>query len=105
MHYTEHLRRLTIDAEHLDDAPDHRTVPVLDAKTRSLVRLAALVAVAAAAPSLQREIDDAVAAGAEAPEIVAVLDEILPVVGRPRIVIAAPRVAAALGEDLDLIGD
>lgn len=104
--YSEHLRRLTIDdADRRDEAAPVAAPPTLDAKTRSLVRLGALVAVCASGPSICREVDDAVSAGAGACEIVDVLDVIMPLVGRPRIVTAAPRVARALGDDLDLLVD
>lgn len=100
MDYSDHLRRLTIDSEssEADSASD------LDEQTRSLVRLGALICVAAAESSIRREVDSAVAAGASAAQIVAVLDAVAPVVGRPRIVKAAPKVAVALGADLDLLG-
>jgi alkylhydroperoxidase/carboxymuconolactone decarboxylase family protein YurZ len=98
--YSDHLRRLTIDGDvnDADDAAD------LDGRTLSLIRLGALVCVAAAESSIRKEVDSAVAAGASPAQIVAVLDAIAPVVGRPRIVKAAPKVAVALGADLDLLG-
>lgn len=106
MDFAEHLRRLSIDDERRPGARmDPPETPTLDARTRSLVRLAALVAVAAAAPSIRREIDDAVSAGADAQQIVSVLDAIIPIVGRPRVVTAAPKVALALDVDLDLLGE
>lgn len=105
MDYSEHLRRLSIDDERrLGESPDPPDLS-LDAKTRCLVRLGALIAVSAAAPSIGREIDDAVSAGADAGQIVSVLDAIMPVVGRPRVVTAAPKVALALGVDLDLLSN
>ncbi|WP_431797246.1 carboxymuconolactone decarboxylase family protein [Microbacterium kunmingense] len=99
MDYSDHLRRLTVDGDisDADDAPD------LDERTLSLVRLGALVCVAAAESSIRKEVDSAVAAGASPAQIVAVLDAISPIVGRPRIVKAAPKVAVALGDDLDLL--
>lgn len=98
--YLDHLRRLTIDGDggDVDEATD------LDDRTRSLVRLGALICVAAAESSIRREVDSAVAAGASPGQIVAVLDAVAPVAGHPRIVKAAPKVAVALGEDLDLLG-
>jgi alkylhydroperoxidase/carboxymuconolactone decarboxylase family protein YurZ len=106
MDYAEHLRRLCIDDERIPDAWTGDPGPsALDARTRCLVRLGALVAVSATAPSIHREIDEAVSAGADADAIVGVLDAIMPVVGRPRVVTAAPKVAVALGVDLDLLGE
>lgn len=104
MDYLDHLRRLSIDGderpgEHPDATAD------LDAKTRCLVRIGALVAVSASAASMRKEVDDAVSAGAQPAEIASVLDAIMPHVGRPRVVKAAPRVLLALGVELDLLDD
>jgi alkylhydroperoxidase/carboxymuconolactone decarboxylase family protein YurZ len=73
----------------------------LDSKTLALVRLAALVAVGGAVPSFGAQADAAVSAGATAGEIVDVLVGIVSVVGIPRVVAAAPKVALALGYDTD----
>lgn len=98
MDHAEQLRRLALDS-HDEVTP----LGALDPKTGSLVRLGALVAVLAEVPSIRVEIDAAVGAGATEAEIVGVLDALLPVVGRPRVVAAAPKVALALGEDVDLL--
>jgi 4-carboxymuconolactone decarboxylase len=73
----------------------------LDPKTLALVRLAALVAVGGAVPSFGAQADAAVSAGATAAEIVDVLVGVIPVVGLPRVVAAAPKLAMALGYDTD----
>jgi alkylhydroperoxidase/carboxymuconolactone decarboxylase family protein YurZ len=75
--------------------------PILDSKSLALVRLAALVAVGGAVPSYGAQADAAVDAGATAAEIVEVLVAVVPVVGLPCVVAAAPRLALALGHDLD----
>ena len=75
--------------------------PELDPKTLALVRLAALVAVGAAVPSYGAQTDAAVSAGATAAEIVDVLVGVVPVVGLPCVVAAAPKLALALGYDTD----
>ena len=67
----------------------------------ALVRLAALVAVGGAIPSYGAEADAAVGAGATAAEIVDVLVGVVPVVGLPAVVAAAPSLAMALGYDVD----
>ena len=104
--YLDHLRRLSIDAEQRSAAPAETDgAGALDAKTQALLRLAALVAVAAAAASIRKAVDEAVSAGAGTAEIVAVLDVVMPQVGRPRVVKAAPKFAGALGLDLDLVAD
>ena len=64
-------------------------------------RLAALVAVGGAVPSYGAQADSAVSAGATAAEIVDVLVGVIPVVGLPCVVAAAPKLALALGYDLD----
>jgi 4-carboxymuconolactone decarboxylase len=100
--HTERLRRLAIsDAHFLDDVdPRVRSEPGgLDAKTLSLVRLAALVAVGGAEPSYGAQADAAVDAGATAAEIVDVLVGVIPVVGLPCVVAATPKLALALGYD------
>ena len=104
MDYTERLRRLAFsDARIADDLLDRAGVgsAELDPKTLALVRLAALVAVGAAVPSYGAQADAAVSAGATAAEIVDVLVGVLPVVGLPLVVAAAPRLASALGYDTD----
>jgi alkylhydroperoxidase/carboxymuconolactone decarboxylase family protein YurZ len=73
----------------------------LDTKTLALVRLGALVAVGGAVPSYGAHADAAIDAGATAAEIVDVLVAVLPVVGLPCVVAAAPKLALALGHDVD----
>ena len=73
----------------------------LDPKTLALVRLAALVAVGGALPSYGAHADAAVNAGASAAEIVEVLIGVVPIVGLPSVVAAAPNLAMALGYDTD----
>ena len=104
MDYTEQLRRLAINDPRLVDDLDRGTgleTQELDPKTLTLVRLAALVAVGGAIPSFGAHADAAVDAGATAAEIVAVLIGVVPVVGLPCAVKAAPRLAMALGYDTD----
>lgn len=72
----------------------------LDAKTCALSRIASLVALDAGAPSYLSAVDAAHAAGATDPEIVGCLACVLPSVGVPRVVSAAPKLALALGYDV-----
>ena len=86
--YTEQLRRLAInDANFARDciAGAGGGSGELDARTLALVRLAALVAVGGAVSSYGAQADAAVDAGATAAEIVE----------------AAPKLATALGYDID----
>ncbi len=71
-----------------------------DAKTHALVRLGALVCVDAATPSYLAAVDVARDSGATDDEIVGTLVALVPVVGIPRVVSAAPRLGLALGFDV-----
>src|SRR5688500_2340224 len=102
--YTEGLRRLAIsDARVLDDGVDRggSQHEGLGARTLALVRPAALVAVGGAEPSYGAFADDAVAAGATVVEIVDVLVGVISVVGLPCVVAASPKLALALGYDIN----
>ncbi len=104
MDYTDRLRRLAINDERLaeDDLGDLGVgAEGLDPKSLALARVAALVAVGGAEPSFGSQADAAVSAGATPAEIVDVLVGIIPVVGLPRVVAAAPLVAMALGYDIE----
>ncbi|WP_173923836.1 carboxymuconolactone decarboxylase family protein [Agromyces sp. Marseille-P2726] len=104
MDYTERLRRLAINDERLvdDDLGDlGARFDNLDPKTLALARVAALVAVGGPEPSFGSQADAAVSAGATPDEIVDVLIGIIAVVGVPLVVAAAPKVAMALGLDVD----
>jgi alkylhydroperoxidase/carboxymuconolactone decarboxylase family protein YurZ len=102
--YTELLRSLAVnDARFAEgDIGGAGVAPgELDPKVLALVRLAALVAVGGAVPSFGAQADAAVSAGATAAEMVDVLVGVVPVVGLPRVVAAAPKLAMALGYDTD----
>ena len=104
MDYTERLRRLAInDPRFAADIVDRADVEPreLDPKTLALTRIAALIAVGGAIPSYGALADAAVDAGATAAEIVDVLVGVVPVVGLPCAVAAAPNLALALGYDTD----
>jgi 4-carboxymuconolactone decarboxylase len=102
--HTEQLRRLTINdtgfTEHCLRGADAGSAG-LDPKTLALVRLAALIAVGGSGPSFGAHADAAVSAGASAAEIVDVLVGVVPTVGLPRVVAAAPTLATALGYDIN----
>ena len=74
---------------------------VLGSKTAALVRVAATIAVEAAPSSLQHAVAHALAAGARSDEIVAALEAVVPVIGAARVVSAAPKLALALGYDVE----
>lgn len=105
--YTERLRRLAVNEAGAagEDVRSLGGPTGLDPKTLALVGPAALVAVGAAEPSFGEQADAAVSAGASADEIVDVLIGVCTVVGVPRVVAAAPKLALALGHDLDDLDD
>ena len=100
--YTDRLRCLAINETRFVESV-HVEVESgdLNPKTLALVRLAALVAVGGAVPSYGAQVDAAVNAGATVAEIVDVLVGVVPVVGMPSVVAAAPKLALALGYDID----
>jgi alkylhydroperoxidase/carboxymuconolactone decarboxylase family protein YurZ len=73
----------------------------LQPKVDLLVRLGALLALGAATSSLRATVQNAVQAGASETEIVGVLVAIAPAVGLARVVSTAPRLASAIGYDLE----
>jgi alkylhydroperoxidase/carboxymuconolactone decarboxylase family protein YurZ len=73
----------------------------LDDKTEALVRLSALVALGAAAPSYLCTIQRALDAGASSDEVVDALIAVSKTVGLARVVAATSRMASALGFDID----
>ena len=104
MDYTERLRRLSLHDAGIAADPLGEVAGgpgQLDLKSVALVQLAALVAMGGTVASYGAHADAAVGAGATADEIVDVLVRVLPVVGIPRVVAAAPELASALGYDLD----
>ena len=79
----------------------HSRRSVIDERTAALVRVAATIAVDAAPSSFQHAVALALAAGATSDEIVASLEAVTPVTGAARVVQCAPKVALALGYDVD----
>lgn len=73
----------------------------LSSKVELLVRIAALLAVGAATPSLREAVGGATAAGATTTEIVGVLVSVGPTIGLASVVASAPRLALAIGYDLE----
>jgi len=106
MQLEELLRRLALNDERAvgtatGAAPQGAGAPVLDPKTRSLVRLGALLSVGAPTASCRVVVDGARVAGASDEEIVAVLMAVGPAVGGARVVEAAPRLALAIDYDIE----
>lgn len=98
MDYIDRLRRFAVNDPRLD--ADLGLEPTeLAPRDVALARLAALVAVGGAEPTYGSLVDDAVTAGATTAEIVDVLAVVVPIVGLPSVVAAAPKLALALGHD------
>jgi 4-carboxymuconolactone decarboxylase len=102
----ELLRRLALNDESavqsvLAGIPEAGGVPALDAKIRALVSLAALLAMDASTTSLKWMAETAYRAGATDDEIVGVLVTAGPELGIAGIVCGAPRLALAMGYDVE----
>jgi alkylhydroperoxidase/carboxymuconolactone decarboxylase family protein YurZ len=100
------LRRLALNDEEsvgmvLSNGPDLASAASLGPKDDLLVRLGALLALGAATSSLRATVERAIAAGATESEIVGVLIAVAPAVGLARVVSTAPRLAVAIGYDLE----
>jgi 4-carboxymuconolactone decarboxylase len=65
------------------------------------VRLAAYVALGASAGAYERAVKAAVRSGASPDEMIGVLFAVAPAVGVARVVAAAPKLATAMGFDVD----
>jgi 4-carboxymuconolactone decarboxylase len=72
----------------------------LDARTFSLVKIAALIALDAPPASYAWQVANALDAGVTPEDVLGVLRAIAPQVGGPRVVAAAPEVMVALGLSL-----
>lgn len=73
----------------------------LDARTRALVRIAALLAVDAAPATYASAVREAERTDVSPEEVVGVLVTVTPSIGIARAVSAAPHLALALGFDVD----
>ena len=102
--YEEKLRRLAIHDEESVGSAVGGTVDddsTLSARELGLIRMAATVATDAPASSFAWAASRAEAAGATADDIVGVLEAVAPIVGSAIVVSASPKVAQAVGYDLD----
>jgi 4-carboxymuconolactone decarboxylase len=103
--YKEHLRRLAVHDDALLEViaveGSSFVTSVIDQRTEALLRIAATIAVDAAPSSFQHAIAHALAAGATSDEIVATLGAVTPVTGAARVVQCVPKVALALGYDVE----
>jgi 4-carboxymuconolactone decarboxylase len=100
------LRRLAINDEQsvgmvLSNGAELAGGEVLRPKVDVLVRLGALLALGAATSSVRTTVQRALEAGATETEIVGVLIAVAPTVGLARVVSSAPRLALAIGYDIE----
>jgi 4-carboxymuconolactone decarboxylase len=100
------LRRLALNDERLVGSVLSRTAevssaPTLDRKSEALVQVGALLSVDASTASLRWTVEHAQSTGATDEEIAAVLVAIGPTVGLARVVAGAPRLALAMGYEID----
>ncbi|HEV8402935.1 MAG TPA: carboxymuconolactone decarboxylase family protein [Candidatus Limnocylindrales bacterium] len=108
--HIERLRRLSMSDRRsvdevlgdVDDADATRIGSIaLDARTVALVRIAALVALDGPASSFDAAVAVALAAGATPDDIVDTMIAVAPTVASACLVSAAPKLAVALGDDVD----
>ena len=104
--HEETLRRLALHDEGCIESVlgmhlKHDEAAGLDPKTHALVRLAGLVALAAAPVSYHWAVETALAAGATTDDIVGTLVAVAPISGLARVIAATPEVALAIGYNID----
>jgi 4-carboxymuconolactone decarboxylase len=96
--HEEKLRRLSLnDTERVLHLP----LVALDAKTRAMLDLAVLIALDGPATAFEMTADVAIAAGATEDELVEILIAAAPLVGTAHVVAAAPKLALAIGYDVE----
>jgi alkylhydroperoxidase/carboxymuconolactone decarboxylase family protein YurZ len=79
----------------------HTPCVTLDAKTRAMLELAMLIAVDGPATAFETAAGMAMATGATEEELVEILISAAPTVGTAHVVAAAPKLALAIGYDVD----
>ena len=100
------LRLLSVNDEAsigrvLSGREHHELSDALGQKVNLLVRLGALLALGAPTTAVKQAVMQSVDAGATEEEIVDVLVTVAPAVGLARVVASAPRLAIALGYDIE----
>jgi alkylhydroperoxidase/carboxymuconolactone decarboxylase family protein YurZ len=104
--HEETLRKLAVrDDAYVDrllsDGRASEAASALDRRTSALVQIGALIALDATPPSYMDAVEEARTHGASCDEIAGCLVAVLPTVGVARVVSAAPKLALALGYDVD----
>ena len=94
---------LEVSRRELHDPPADRG-RALPAETSALVHLAALLAAGGSTTSLRWAVELALQSGADDDDIVEVLVTMAAIIGSARVVAAAPRLALAIGYDIEIEG-
>jgi len=102
----ETFRRLTIgDRATLgtlgSEETPRRLGLVLDARAEALIRIGALIALDAPSASFRCAVEAAQRAGAREEDLLAALIAVADIVGTPKVIAAAPRIALAAGYDVE----
>jgi 4-carboxymuconolactone decarboxylase len=103
--YKDTLRRLAVrDDRYIDSLlradRDEALLAGMDARSHALARIGALIALDAGPPAFMSAVEAALNAGVSHDEIVGTLIAVVPIVGVPRVVSAAPNLGLALGYDV-----
>jgi 4-carboxymuconolactone decarboxylase len=103
--YKATLRRLAVRDDRYIEAllqtdEQNAAFAGLDDRSHALVRVGALIALDASPAAYMKSVEAALEADASYEEIVGTLIALLPIVGVPRVVTAAPNLGLALGYDV-----
>jgi len=104
VNYSDRLRLLALnDANFIESCmrPLAQCPEVLTGRDVALARLGGLLALGGAVESYGEIVDAALDAGVTVDEIVEVIVRMVPIIGTPRAVAEAPKLAMALGYDVD----
>jgi alkylhydroperoxidase/carboxymuconolactone decarboxylase family protein YurZ len=82
-------------------AGEAERTPDLDARSAALVKVAALIVAGGTGPAYQREVHEALALGVSPAQLTGVLVAVAPISGSAHIMDAAPKLALALGYDVE----
>ena len=96
-----HLTKPRTESTLLADSVETHSENAIDGRTRALVRIAAAIAIGATSTTMESLTDSGLSAGVTDEQIIATLIAVGPVVGSARVVAAAPRLARAVGYDVD----
>ena len=96
-----HLTKPRTESTLLADSTETYGEVAIDDSTRVLACIAAAIAIGATSATMESLTDRGLSAGVTDEQIIATLIAVGPVVGSARVVAAAPRLARAVGYDID----